>query len=84
MLSPRVRSLSSIMSTSTPDAFAGYSSFATRLISIDVDDVDEKTPAQIAERDARMRKLLDAFPFNEVKALVDGGDAMMRVELGVR
>ncbi|VDB87152.1 unnamed protein product [Peniophora sp. CBMAI 1063] len=69
---------------STSDAFSEYSSFATRLISIAVEDVDEKTPAQIAERDARMREFLDAFPTDEVKTQADGGDAMMRVEMGVR
>ncbi|KZV64990.1 hypothetical protein PENSPDRAFT_656139 [Peniophora sp. CONT] len=69
---------------STSDVFTEYSSFATRLIPIVVEDVDEKSPAEIAERDARMREFLDAFPTDEVKAQADGGDAMMRVELGVR
>ena len=72
----------SLMSTS--NAFTEYSSFATRLIPISVEDVDEKTPAQIAERDAHMREFLQAFPTDEVKTQADGGDAMMRVELGVR
>ena len=72
----------SLMSTS--DAFTKYSSFATRLIPISVEDVDEKTPAQIAERDAHMREFLHAFPTDEVKLQADSGNAMMRVELGVR
>lgn len=69
---------------STSDVFAEYFSFATRLIPIDVEDVDEKTPSQIAEREERMRQFLDALPTDEVKSQADGGDAMMRVELGVR
>jgi hypothetical protein len=71
-------------STSNNTEFLAYVNFTTKLITIDVEDVSPQSPSALRARYTDAQRFLDEHPLEGVEKLAEEGDAIMRVELGIR